>query len=391
VIKQTCTLAAALALLALSPLASAEILAMMNYETKSPDSLKALRLSGPVARKEGIAIIDVDPTSTAFGEVLIDIPLPPDLVAHHIFYDRTMTKAYLTALGKSELRVIDMTSNPYRMKIVPLPDCRLGEDVIFDESNTTWYLTCMDSANVYVGDVRNDAIRSEIKLPGTRPHGLAVHTGIDRILVTDTVSKDLKEAGEVVSVLRASTHELLGTVRLSQKPPPAAEAPVEVLFVPGASPPIAYVTNMYGGGLWALTWNAATQSFDASLAFDFAQAGAGMPLEMYFNDASTRLYVTTAKPGHLHVFDLTGSASSPRLLKTLPAAEGAHHVAITRDGKLGFVQNALLNLPGLSDGSVTIVDLESEEVLGSIDTLKDAGYNPNSIVLLPEWNALAGH
>ncbi|MGQ0752654.1 MAG: hypothetical protein ACT4PS_19200 [Betaproteobacteria bacterium] len=50
------------------------------------------------------------------------------------------------------------------------------------------------------------------------------------------------------------------------------------------------------------------------------------------------------------------------------------------------MQNALLNLPGMSDGSITIV-----EVIGSVDTLKNKGYNPNSIVLLPRWNELAGH
>ena len=73
--------------LALTPsIAFGEILAMVNYETKSPESLKALK--SPVAapaRKEGIAIIDVDPTSKNFGKIVQDIPLPGDLVAHHIF------------------------------------------------------------------------------------------------------------------------------------------------------------------------------------------------------------------------------------------------------------------------------------------------------------------
>ncbi len=55
------------------------------------------------------------------------------------------------------------------------------------------------------------------------------------------------------------------------------------------------------------------------------------------------------------------------------------------------MQNALLNLPGMSDGSITIVDLKTEKVIGSIDTLKNKGYNPNSMVLLPKWNDLAGH
>ena len=50
-----------------------------------------------------------------------------------------------------------------------------------------------------------------------------------------------------------------------------------------------------------------------------------------------------------------------------------------------------LNLPGMSDGSVTIVDMKSEKVVGSMDTLKKTGFNPNSMVLLPKWNDLAGH
>jgi hypothetical protein len=45
----------------------------------------------------------------------------------------------------------------------------------------------------------------------------------------------------------------------------------------------------------------------------------------------------------------------------------------------------------MSDGSITVVDLKAEKVIGSVDTLKNKGYNPNSIVLLPQWNELAGH
>jgi len=117
----------------------------------------------------------------------------------------------------------------------------------------------------------------------------------------------------------------------------------------------------------------------------------GVPLEIYFNKKGDRLYVTTAKPGHLHIFDVSGGAATPKLLKSIATAEGAHHVAITKDERYGFVQNALLNLPGMSDGSVTVVDLKQGKVVASVDTLKNMGLNPNSIVLLPEWNNLAGH
>jgi DNA-binding beta-propeller fold protein YncE len=119
-----------------------------------------------------------------------------------------------------------------------------------------------------------------------------------------------------------------------------------------------------------------------------------VPLEIYVvskNGRPDRLHVTTAKPGHLHVFDISQNAGQPKLLKSIATAEGAHHVAYTKDGRFAYVQNSLLNLPSMNDGSITLVDLNKGEVVDSINTLKDQGFAPNSIVLLPEWNDMAGH
>jgi len=391
--KRASLAAAAAALgvaLTLSP-AQGEILAMVNYESKTEESLKALKLTGPAEREEGILILEVDPASDRFGQILWKYPMPADLLVHHIFYDRTMTKAYITALGKGELHVLDMTQNPYRMTMVPVPDCAMGEDVILSEDNSTWYLTCMMSANVIVGDVATDEITGTISLPDTYPHGLAVHTGIDRILVTSTIKGDLTDPRETISVVEASSHKVLGSHKLSLKESPSGEAPVEILFVPGSEPPVAYITNMFGGTLWSATWNADAGDFDVAQIYDFATEEVGVPLEMYFNEAVDRLYVTTAKPGKLHIFDIGAGTNEPKHVTTLPAGEGAHHVAITKDEKLAFVQNALLNLPGMSEGTITVIDLEKQEVVANVETLKNMGLNPNSIVLLPDWNSLAGH
>jgi DNA-binding beta-propeller fold protein YncE len=383
---------AVLVLGALPGFAAAQIHAMFNYETKSPDSLKALKTpvtTGP--RKEGIAIIDVDPNSKTFGQTIQDIPLPADLVAHHIFYNRDQTKAYVTALGKAELRVMDMKKAPYAMKVIAVPDCIVGEDVVFSDDNKKWYLSCMGSDTMVVGDAVADKPLKSVKLQAKYPHGIAIHNGIDRILLTSTVrASDLGDAGEVISVVEASSGKLLGTHKVSKKPSPSGEAPVEILFVPGANPPVAYITNMYGGTLWTAKWNPAKKDFEVAQAHDFNADKIGVPLEIYFTRKGDRMYVTTAKPGHLHVFD-TRNALKPKLMKSIPAGEGAHHVAFTRDGRYAFVQNALLNLPGMSDGSVTVVDLKAEKVVGSMDALKNKGLNPNSMVLLPKWNDLAGH
>ena len=387
-------LAAAAAALAFAPCATlAQIHAMVNYETKSAESLKVLKTpvsTGP--RKEGIAIIDVDPKSKTFNQIVHDLPLPADVVAHHIFYNRDQTKAYITALGKPELRVIDMTKQPLAIKVIAVPDCSVGEDVVFSADNKKWFLTCMGTQAMVVGDAVADKPINTVKLPKPYPHGIAIHDGIDRILLTSTVrASDLGDAGEYITAVEASTGKITGTYRVSSKPSPGGEAPVEILFVPGAKPPVAYVTNMYGGTLWTATWDENKKDFTVAQVHDFAAQKAGVPLEIYFDGKSERMYITTAKPGHLHIFNIKGNAAKPKLTKSLAIAEGAHHVAFTKDWRYAFVQNALLNLPGMSDGSITIVDLKAEKVIGSMDVLKNKGFNPNSIVLLPKWNHLAGH
>jgi DNA-binding beta-propeller fold protein YncE len=383
---------AVLALAATAALpARAQILAMVNYESKVKQGMKGGDVTGHPSRKDGIAVIDVDPASKNFGKILANIPLPGSMISHHIFYNRDMSKAYVTALGLQRMYVMDMKKLDYKLRKIDVTGCKVGEDVVFSDDNKTWYLTCMGSANVVVGDATTDKVKSVIKLPKPYPHGIAIHNGIDRILVTETVSPDLKIPGETITAIEASTGKPLKSYKLSGKPSPSGEAPVEILFVPGANPPVAYVTNMFGHTLWTATWNPAAKDFDVAQVYDFNGTGSGVPLEIYFSPNADKLYLTTANPGHLHVFDLGAGPGKPKLTKTLTTAGGAHHVAFTKDWKYAFVQNALLNLPGMDDGAITVVDLKTETVVGSIDTLKKMGLNPNSIVLLPRWNHLAGH
>ncbi|NQU60056.1 MAG: YncE family protein [Rhodospirillales bacterium] len=383
---------AAFLIAALSPVSvNAEILAMMNYESKTEKAQKAMGMKGPYKRREGIAIVDVDPNSDKFGSIVMDVPLPPDLVAHHIFYDHEQEKAYMTSLGKSELHVFDLDQFPYKMKRLDMPDCKMGEDVVFSEDNKTWYLTCMMSARVIVGDVATDKVKKIIEIPNSYPHGIMLMDDIDRLLVTSTVSGDLKVAHEEVIVLEASTGKVLQRVKVSNKKSPSGAAPVEVLRVPGTNPPVVYTTNMFGATLWALTWSPSKKSFSGQQVFDFNPMKASVVLEMYFNKTHDRLYVTSGVPGGMHTFDISGGPMKPKLISTIKAGAGAHHVAFTKDDKYAFVQSTLLNLPGLDDGSVTVVDRKSGKAIKSMDTLKNMGLNPNLIVLLPKWNSSGGH
>ena len=391
-IRTAIWLAAAMTVAILAPsIAKSEILAMLNYESKPAESLKALKLTGARERREGIAIIDMDPKAATFGKILMDIPLPPDLVAHHIFYDRKMQKAYITALGKPELHVFKLNQYPYRLKRIDVPKCMMGEDVVFSEDNKTWYLTCMHSSNVYVGKTATDKITGVINIPGANPHGLVVLSDIDRLLVTSTITGDLKTPGEELIVVQASTNKVLGRLKMSEKKSPSGVAPIEVLRVPGSNPAIVYTTNMFGAALWTAIWNPAVKNFEVAQAFNLAPVNGGVPLEIYFVDKGKTMYVTTANPGLMHIFDLSKDPAKPKLVTSIKTGRGAHHVGLTKDGRYGFVQNSFNNLPGMRDGSVSVVDLKTQKVVASMDTLKNMGLNPNCIVLLPQWNDLAGH
>lgn len=365
-------------LLSSTALASAEILALLNYESKP----------GQPVRREGIAIMDIDPESADFGKILMEIPLPSDLVAHHIFFNRDKTKAYITALGQSLLHVVDLTRFPYRLRAIAVPDCQVGEDLVVSEDNKTWFLTCMGSSTVIMGDALKDVPIKTVRAADPaapfikNPHGITIHAGIDRLLVTSTVTPDMSEAGESVTVLEASTGKVLSTHKISSKPSPAKSAPVEVMFSPKADPPVVHITNMLEATLWAGVWDPKSKAFSFHQVDDFGLREQGMPLELLYNAKGDRLYVTTAKPGFVNLYDNT-DPRQPKFLKTIPAAAGAHHSVLSPDERYLFVQNSLLNLEGMSDGSITVIDLKHDKVLGSIDTLKAQGLNPNCIMLLP--------
>jgi hypothetical protein len=103
------------------------------------------------------------------------------------------------------------------------------------------------------------------------------------------------------------------------------------------------------------------------------------------------MHITTANPGGMHFFELGADPTELKLVKTLEAGEGAHHVGYTKDGQYAFVQNSFINLPGMSEGSITVVDLESKAVIDTIETFIENDLNPNCVVLLPEWNDPMGH
>ena len=68
----------------------------------------------------------------------------------------------------------------------------------------------------------------------------------------------------------------------------------------------------------------------------------------------------------------------------VPDCQVGEDMVFSEDNRTWYLQNSLLNLPGLSDGSITVIDMARGEPIASVDTLKNQGLNPNCIVLLPQ-------
>lgn len=377
--KSLRTFLATTAIAAIGGSAMAEQTAVVLYETKGTAT----------PRHEALAFVEIDPEAPDFGEILAEIPLPSDMIAHHIFYNPARTKAYVTSLGRSELTVFDVTAFPWRKTVIDVPDCVVGEDVAFSQKLDRWYLSCMGSSVIVVGDGATDEVIQTVPTAEPWPHGITVRDDLGRVLATSTENAaDPTQLGDSIVEYDLETMEHLATYRTTEGETPSS--PVEIFFVPGAEPPVAYVTNAASADLWIAEWRPGEDRFDLRQAFDFAPLGQEIPLEVYFDADATRAYVTTTAPGHVNAFDITDPLH-PKHIGAAETAPGAHHLAFSEDGRLAFVQNGLANIEGINDGSISVVDLASMEKVGSIDTFKDAGFTVNMIEVLPDAEGAHTH
>lgn len=378
--KPICALFATTALAVIAGSATAQQTAVVFYETKGTAT----------PRHEALAFVEVDPDTPGLGEILAEIPLPSDMIAHHILYNPARDRAYVTSLGRSELTVFDVTAFPWRKTVVDVPGCVVGEDAAFSAKLDRWYLTCMGSSVIVVGDGKTDKVIETVLTPEPWPHGITVRDDLGRVLATSTEDPaDPTVIGDSIVEFDLETMEHLATYATTD-PDGAPSSPVEIFFVPGAEPPVAYVTNAASADLWIAEWRPEEERFDLRHAFDFAPLGQEVPLEVYFDADATRAYVTTTAPGHLNAFDITDPLH-PRHLGAAETAPGAHHLAFSEDGRLALVQNGLANIEGINDGSISVVDLELMKTIDSIDTFKTAGFTVNMIELLPDSPHVHSH
>ncbi len=357
-------------------------------DSKQITALVDYRSIDEARKMDGMAIIDLNPFSETFGDILQDVPVGEGVLLHHPFYNSDKSKIYNTALMGERLYNIKLHDDKiFDVSPIDTGSCVVGEDMFFSKDGQKFYLTCMGSSNIKVFDANTDQLIEEIfadqkdndKAFTKYPHGISAYETIDRMIVTQTVSPALDDPQSSVSIIEISTGNVLSTIELA-KNKETPSAPVEVLFHP--ENPIAYVSGMLDGTIWVLDWDENTKSFSPILVDDGTTRDHSWPLDLNIGP-NGNLFVSFAVPGVVNEYSLK-NPKQPELLRTMPAMPGAHHTIFSEDGKYIFVQNNLLNLDGLNSGTISVVDFSSGNLIATIDDPLKNGMMIESMDLIYE-------
>ncbi|KFF09984.1 hypothetical protein IW15_21765 [Chryseobacterium soli] len=349
---------------------------------------------------DGIAVIELDPEAPNFGSISSKLELGVGVLPHHLYYNQSANKLYSTALGGSYLYQIktekDKNGQPKLVNATPIDtgENTVGENLFFTNDGR-YLMTFMGGAggpkdgSIGVFNANTNQLIKTIKAPIQTnpnqfimyPHGISVNEEKGIMMVTSTIHPDLTTGmGNTCTLLDLNTYELKETYLVADSPTDMS-SPVEVLLLRGKFPQYALATTMLGGDIWTAPYNATTKKYDAfTKLFDGNTLGLGWTLEMYIDDNS-RLYVSFADPGKVLVFDIS-NLPQLKLLKTLTADKGAHHMVFfkTKKGKeVVAVQNNLLNIPNLNSGTISVIEIETGKTLGTVDLRGKYGILPESI------------
>ncbi|MCT2560791.1 hypothetical protein [Chryseobacterium herbae] len=350
--------------------------------------------------QDGVAVIELDPEAPNFGHISSKLELGVGVLPHHLYYNQGANKLYTTALGGSYLYQIktekDKNGQPKLVSATPINtgENTVGENLFFTNDGR-YFMTFMGGAggpkdgSVGVFNANNNQLIKTIKAPIQAnpnqfimyPHGISVNEEKGIMMVTSTIHPDLTTGmGNTCTLLDMNTYELKETYLVADSQTDLS-SPVEVLLLRGKFPQYALATTMLGGDIWIAPYNAATKKYDAfSKIFDGSTQGLGWALEMYIDDNS-KLYVSFADPGKVLVFDIS-NLPQLKLLKTLTADKGAHHMVFftTKKGKeVVAVQNNLLDIPNLNSGTISVIEIQTGKTLGTVDLRTKYGILPESI------------
>lgn len=360
--------------------------------------------------KDGVALIDMDPESKRFGKILQKRSIGKGVLPHHLYFNNDETRLYATSLGGSNLYEIGFKRDRYnrphlgRIKPIDTGGNLIGEDMYFTRDDCRYYVTFLGGlgeardGTVGVFDKKTNALLDIIEAPEPQdpsseqpfilyPHGISANEELGFFMVTSASSPDgVSGIGNTVTQIDLASNQPRKTYLVADFPNDPSET-VEVLLLRDDLPPYALVTTGTGGDIWIAAYDHDTGLFSSfEKKIEGEDQGLGVPLEFYINrnkQGERELYVSFALPGVVNVYSLEQLPDLP-LKRTLPAGAGAHHMAFfetSSEREVVVIQNNLINLEGMNDGTLMVVDIYTGDILDTLDMRTDYRLLPESI----EW------
>ena len=376
--------------------------------------------------KNSIAIVELDPESKNFGNIIQEMELSVEGRPFHHLYYSPAGRLYGTRLDEdcslAEITLTrDLSGKPKleRMQCIDTHGQAVGEDIMWANSNGTQYmfvtfmggtrLDKVDTGSVGVFDPNTNRLVKIIEARKSQipegapyveyPHGITAYK--DRLIVSSTAHPRIKgNIGNSITVIDLNTLEPIENIVVeSARPIGKPSAPVEMLFVrPEIAPnvkPFVLVNTELGYETWQIPYDEKTKTFGKpTVVYDGESNNTGFPLEFYATDKE--LFVTHAIPGVVKRYALN---KLPKLIPSGPdliTGNGAHHLVFftSKSGKKYIaVQNNLINRGNVKDNdptdndffvklnanTVTIHDFNSSDKVATIDFKKKYGLGVETI------------
>lgn len=361
---------------------------------------------------DGVALINLDPESADFGQIMQEFELGEGVLPHHLYYNHDQSRLYNTTLGgeflyellleRDENGVPTITGS----QAIDTGESIVGEDMFFTEDGETYWMTFIGGSggerdgSIGVFDAQTNELINTIVAPEPEnpasgepfilyPHGISANEDLGYLMVTSTVHPDLTTGvGNTVTVIDMETGAPVQTALVGESWEDLTQ-PVEVLMLRDGLPSYVLVTTIFGGDIWIAPFDEQSGRLgEFTQAMDGGVNGLGVALEFYIgpgedleSDEDQLLYVSFAVPGVVNAYSLE-NLPELELVKTFQAEAGAHHFGffVTESGREAMViQNNLLNGEGINAGTFTIVDIHTGESLGSLDLAAEYGLMPESV------------
>lgn len=393
-------------------LGSASIRAHGDGNGIAPNGLFFVNYRNLNGGADGVLLVNLDPESDSFGELLQTFELGEGVVPHHLYYNHDQSRLYNTTLGGEFLYELmlerDENGVPTIIESTPVDtgESMVGENIFFSEDGNYFWMTFLGGLggerdgsigyfDAHSNELLHTIVAAEPEDPASEqpfilyPHGISANEELGYMMVTSTVHPDLSTGmGNTVTLIDMATNEPVQTVLVGESWDDLSQ-PVEVLMLRDGLPSYVLVTTVMGGDVWIAPFDEETARLgEFSEVIDGSTSELGIALEFYIgpgedidSDEDQLLYVSFALPGTVNAYSLD-NLPELELVKSFQGEAGAHHFGffLTESGREAMViQNNLLNGEGINAGSLTIVDIHTGEQLGRLDLAGEHGMMPESL------------